>query len=226
MNSLASSPPAAGSLAGGSGPPGPATAGSPAGRGDRAGRPAITPSCNSACAAASPVSAASELIAAPAPGAQEIRGTAENRGRGLPDPQRRAVDAVAVQPWLNEDAVQPDQLVDQAHGRPSGSAQPGRAVGRGQEGTAQRLDGLVRLRSRVIAIPRRLSVHPARGTRPPHAAGRPAPGRRRPRRHAAGRALARATGTPPRPARRLRPAPSRPAGRARPTPERPATPAR
>ena len=39
-----------------------------------------------------------ELIAAPACGVQEIRGTVENRGRGLFDPQRRAVDAVAVQP--------------------------------------------------------------------------------------------------------------------------------
>ena len=117
-----------------------------------------------------------ELIAAPAPGVQEIRGTVENRRRGLLDPQRCAVDAVAVQPRLNDNPVQPDQLVDQAHGRPSGSAQPGWAVGRGQKGTAQRLDGLVRLRSRVIAIQRKLSVHAAEQVREP----RTQPGGQRP----------------------------------------------
>src|SRR6202035_2667662 len=96
-----------------------------------------------------------ELIAAPAPGVEEIRGTFENSGRGLLDPQRCAVDAVAVEPRLNDNAVQPVQLVYQAHGRPSGSAQPGWAVGRRQESTAQRLDGLARLCSRVIAIQRK-----------------------------------------------------------------------
>jgi len=117
-----------------------------------------------------------ELIAAAAPGVQEIRGTVESGGRGLSDPQRRAVDAVAVEPWLNDNAVQPVQLVDQAHGRPGGSAQPGRAVGRGQEGTPQRLDCLVRLRSRVIAVPRKLFVHAAEQVRDP----RVQPGGQRP----------------------------------------------
>ena len=117
-----------------------------------------------------------ELIAAPAPGVEEIRGTVENRGRGLLDPQRGAVDAVAVEPRLNDNAVQPDQLVYQAHGRPSGSARPGWAVGRRQEGTAQRLDCLVRLRNRVIAIQRELFVHPAEQVRDP----RTQPGGQRP----------------------------------------------
>ena len=117
-----------------------------------------------------------ELIAAPAPGVEEIRGTAENRGRGLRDPQRCPGDAAAVQPRLNDNAVQPDQLVYQAHGRPSGSAQPGWAVGRGQEGTAQRLDCLVRLRSRVIAVQRKWFVHAAEQVRDP----RMQPGGQRP----------------------------------------------
>ena len=117
-----------------------------------------------------------ELIAAPARRVEEIRGTVENRGRGLLDPQRGAVDAVAVKPRLNDNAVQPDQLVYQAHGRPSGSAQPGWAVGRRQEGTAQGPDGLVRPRSRMIAIQRKLFVHAAEQVREP----RTQPGGQRP----------------------------------------------
>src|SRR5215472_3532197 len=117
-----------------------------------------------------------ELIAASASGVEEIRGTFENHGRGLLDPQRFPVDAVAVEPRLNDDAVQPDQLVDQAHGRPGGSAQSGWAVGRRQEGAAQRLDRLARLRSRVIAIQRKLFVHAAEQVSDP----RPQPGGQRP----------------------------------------------
>src|SRR5262249_52051363 len=80
-----------------------------------------------------------ELIAAPTPGVEEIRGAVENRGGGLLDPQRRTAAAGAVEPRLNDNAVQPAQLVYQAYGRPGRSAQPGRTVGRREEGAAQRL---------------------------------------------------------------------------------------
>ena len=77
------------------------------------------------------------------------RGALHGAGRAVDRGRRRRRRRV------HDDRVEPAQLVDQAHDRPGGGAQPGRAVRRREEHRVQRLDRVVGPRDRGVALGRR-----------------------------------------------------------------------